>query len=100
MKFIKINIFIPILSLPKVEEELKKINVPGVTISKVKGYGEKMNFFSKDWLETHARIEIFCDEKDKKIICEALKKGVGSPELSDGFIAILPVESMCSLSDF
>jgi len=100
MKYIKINAFIPLLMLSQVEEELKLVNVPGITISKVKGYGKHMNFFSSDWLESHARIEIFCCSNDKSSICEAIKKGVGTPELFYGFIAILPVEDMFPLSDF
>ncbi len=100
MKYIKINAFIPILDLQQVELELKSVNVPGITISKVKGYGEHMNFYSPDWLETHVRIEIFCEESKKNTICKALKTGVGSPELYNGFVVILPVEEMFSLADF
>jgi len=100
MENIKINVFIPLLSLPVVEEELKSVNVAGITISKVKGYGQHMNYYSSDWLDTHARVEIFCERKDKNTICAAIKKGVGNPELNNGFVVIQPVEDMFPLSNF
>ncbi len=100
MKYIKINAFIPILGLEIVETALKSIAVPGISISKVKGYGEHLNYYSEDWLETHVRIEIFCTSKEKEVICRAIKAGIGSPDLHKGFVAVLPVEEIFFLSEF
>ncbi len=99
MKCYKINAFVPLLMLPNIEEELKLINAPGITISKVKGYGEHMNFYSSDWMETHGRIEIFCHDDCIDSICTAIKKGVGLDDSLNGFIAIMPVERMFPLTD-
>jgi len=99
MKYIKINAFVPILGFEPIEEKLKTINVPGITVSKVKGYGEHMNYYSTDWLDTHVRIEIFCGIDEKDVICQAIKAGIGSLEVHNGFVTIQPVEEIFFLSD-
>jgi nitrogen regulatory protein PII len=97
MQYLKINVFVSMLSLSSVEEELKAINIAGITVSKVKGYGQHMNFYTPDWQETHARIEIFCEAKDKQDILSAIKQGVGNPASNNGFVAIVPVAEVFSL---
>ncbi len=98
MKYYKINAFVPIILLPKVEESLRLINVPGITVSKVKGYGGSMNLYTEDWMETHGRIEIFCDGNVVDSICETIQNSLCNMDVSKGFIAILPVERMFTLS--
>lgn len=80
--------------LEKVEKRLREIGVKGVTVTRVKGYGEYANFFSRDWLVTHARLEIFTEkaeaEKAAAVIMEAAHSGVPG----DGIVVILPVEKI------
>tara|TARA_R110001606_G_scaffold330727_4_gene478423 strand:+ start:1421 stop:1609 length:189 start_codon:yes stop_codon:yes gene_type:complete len=57
-----------------------------------------MNFFSSDWLETHGRIEIFCQQDQVDNICKIIRKAVGTVESSNSFIALMPVEKIFSLS--
>jgi len=56
-----------------------------------------MNFYTPDWQETHARIEVFCEAKDKQYILSAIKQGVGNPASNNGFVAIVPVAEVFSL---
>jgi len=97
MKYFKIDAFVPLLALATIEEELKKINVPGVTVSKVRGYGKNMNFFSYDELETDGRLEIFAPEADMEKICQCITEFSKSIDSGKGFIAVLPVENMSYL---
>ncbi len=80
--------------LEEVEKRLQEAGVKGLSVTKVKGYGEYANFFAHDWMVTHARIEIFTDataaERLAKIIVEAAHGGGEG----DGFVAILPVEKV------
>ncbi|MDQ7048022.1 MAG: P-II family nitrogen regulator [Enterobacterales bacterium] len=99
MKYIKINAFVPILGFEQVEEKLKESNVPGITISKVKGYGKHMNFYSTDWLDTHVRIEVFCSQDEKDFICQAIKAGISGLEVHNGFVTIQPVQEIFFLSE-
>jgi nitrogen regulatory protein P-II 1 len=100
MKAYKVNAFVPILALPRVEKALSENAIPGITVSKVKGYGDHMNFYSEDLLETHGRIEVFCAEDIVDTVTNTIKQAVGAVDSSKGFIAILPVEKMASLEDF
>lgn len=77
-----------------VEKRLKAMHVPGISVMKVKGYGEYADFFRSDWLCNHARLEVFCSQlradEIAKTICEAACSG----EPGDGIVAILPVEAI------
>lgn len=41
--------------LEKVERRLQELQVPGICVTKVKGYGEYANFYSRDWMTTHTK---------------------------------------------
>ncbi|MES0327380.1 MAG: P-II family nitrogen regulator [Gammaproteobacteria bacterium] len=47
MKYCKITAIIQPSKLEAVEEKLKHLCVPGISVTKVRGYGEVPNFFSK-----------------------------------------------------
>ena len=45
--------------LEKVELKLQEMGVRGISVTRVKGYGEYLDFYFRDWLVSLARIEIF-----------------------------------------
>ncbi len=59
MKFRKVTAIIRLERLEAVEECLKNLVIPGISVTKVKGFGEYMDFFKADWLCQHVRIEVF-----------------------------------------
>lgn len=59
MNFVKIVSIIRPEKLDKVEEKLKLLRVPGVSITRVKGYGEYENFFHDDRMVEHVQVEVF-----------------------------------------
>ena len=59
MDFRKVTAIIRPDSLEKVEKELQALSIPGVSVTKVKGYGEYANFYAPDWMLTHVRVEVF-----------------------------------------
>ncbi len=94
MNFRKVTAIIRPDLLEQVEDRLKVLNVPGVSVSKVKGYGEYANFFQSDWLSTHTKIEIFTNTDNAKEIAEAIMEAAHTGTEGDGIVAILPVESV------
>ena len=94
MELRKVTAIIRTEVLEKVEKRLRGMGVKGISVTRVKGYGEYANFFSRDWLVTHARIEIFSEkgkaEKAAAVIMEAAHSGVPG----DGIVVILPVEKI------
>lgn len=94
MELRKVTAIIRSSSLQQVEERLQVMNVRGMSVSNVKGYGEYANFFTHDWQVTHSRIEIFTEKSNAEKIARAIMETAHSGKSGDGFIAILPVEKL------
>ncbi len=80
--------------LGDVEERLKTMGVKGLTVTRVKGYGEDKSIWAQDWLGTHARIEIFTEKTKAEEIARAIMEVAHTGGPGDGIISILPVEKI------
>lgn len=78
-------------ALEKVEARLVDLRVKGISVTKVKGYGEYANFFKPDWMVTHSRVEIFIEEAKADQIATAIMEVAHTGMEGDGIVAILPV---------
>ncbi len=94
MKLRKIIAIIRSRLLEDVEEELKKIGVRGLTVTRVKGYGEQKSIWAEDWLGNHARIEKFAEKNKADLIANIIMKVAHTGGPGDGIICILPVEKI------
>ena len=94
MNYRKITAIIHPLTLQAVEERLKQLSVPGISISKVQGYGEAPNFFNSDWISPNARIEIYIEEDKAQEVAQAIMDTAHTGNKGDGIVAILPVEAL------
>lgn len=94
MEFRKVTAIIKPERLEKVEEALRKLNVSGVSVTKVKGFGEYTNFFKSDWLCTHIRVEVFTGKARADEIAVSIMDAAHTGVEGDGLIAVLPVESV------
>lgn len=94
MQFRKVTAIIRRDVLEKVETQLQALGVPGISVTKVKGYGEYADFYSRDWLTSHMRIEIFTTEECAEPIANAIMGSAHSGQGGDGIVAILPVEQL------
>ena len=93
----KITAIIQVDRLETVEKSLQAIAVPGISVTKVKGYGEYANFFSSDWTCEHARIEIFVHVKEADKIVKTIMDSAHTGLAGDGIIVVLPAESVYSI---
>ncbi len=94
MSFRKITAIVRPDSLEKVVKTLKELGLPGVSVSQVKGYGEYADFYAKDWMVTHARIEIFIDLERAESVAQAIMQAAHTGIEGDGIVAISPVEEI------
>ncbi len=94
MNYRKITAIFRLELLEKVERKLQTLGVCSLTVSKVKGYGEYADFYAKDWLTSHARIEIFVDKEEAETIAEGIMEAACLNMAGDGIVAILPVEKL------
>lgn len=99
MGFRKIIAIIDIEKLDAVEAELKKLDVPGLSVSFVKGYGEYKNFFNREWLTSSAKLDVFVLEETVDSVVEAIKGAARTGMKNDGVVAVLPVEQFHEISN-
>lgn len=99
VEFRKITAIIRALTLEAVEKNLIAAGVRGVTVTRVKGYGEYADFFSRDWMTEHVRIEIFTHRDRVAEIRDAIFAAASTGAKGDGIIAVLPVECVYRIRD-
>jgi nitrogen regulatory protein P-II 1 len=94
MEFKKIVAIVRNQVLESVEDRLFSMRVKGISVTRVKGYGEFTTLIHPDWRFTHARIEIYTEQSMVDPIVEAILDAahVGAP--GDGIVAVTPVEAL------
>lgn len=78
--------------LEPVEQKLKDTGVERVNISKIKGYGEYHDFFSRDWMVEEVKLEIFTRKDKVEAVTEAIMDAAHTGLPGDGIIAVVPIE--------
>ena len=94
MSYRKVTAIIRRDRLEQVEKALQALGVPGISVTRVKGYGEYADFYSRDWLVSHARLEVFTDEHSADDIAQAVMQAAHTGAAGDGVVAVLPVEKL------
>jgi len=94
MKFRKVTAIIRPERLEAVEDALKKLNVPGISVTKVKGFGEYANFYESDWLCQNIRIEVFIGVRQADEIVRAIMDAAHTGLEGDGIVAVSPVDAV------
>ena len=94
MQYRKVTAIIRMDVLEKVERKLQEIGVNGISVSEVKGYGEYADFYARDWMVSHARIEIFTHESRADTIAQAIMETAHVGLEGDGIVAVLPVAKL------
>jgi len=94
MEFCKVTAIVRPGVLEKVEQALQALSVPGVSVTKVKGYGEYANFYTPDWMLTHALVEVFIGQHRAEEVARAIMEAAHTGMEGDGIVAVLPVESV------
>ena len=79
------------------EQRLTSLGIGGITLSRVKGFGEYKNFFSRDWVTEHTKVEIFVPaEKVEPLLATLVElNGIDTPDA--GVAAVMPVEKFLRL---
>ena len=91
MSFAKVTAIVRPSAVATIEARLKKADVPGMSVSVVKGYGDYADFFRHDWMVTHVRIEVFIAESRAEKVAETIMDAAHTGVAGDGLVAIAPV---------
>ena len=94
MEIRKITAIVRNYLLEDVEKRLRELGVKGITVSRVKGYGQHKGYFTNDWLSLQSRIEIFASSEEVQEITSAIMESAHTGLAGDGIIAVLPVEKI------
>jgi nitrogen regulatory protein P-II 1 len=73
------------------EAQLSRIGVGGITLTRVKGFGDYKNFFSRDWATDHTKAELFVDEARVAALLDLLRQVTNAA--APGVVAVVPVDS-------
>lgn len=92
--YCKVTAIIRCEVLEKVEQRLNEIGVPGISVTQVKGHGEYSDFYSRDSMTTHVRVEIFISAQRAEAIVQAIMDAAHSGTAGDGIVAVLPVNQV------
>jgi len=92
MKYRKVTAIIPDMMLEPVEQSLVALGIPGMTVSKARGFGAYRNYYTKDYLSDCVRVEVFSESDRAHEIADAIARAAHRGTVSDGVIAITPVE--------
>ncbi len=95
----KIEAIIKPFKLDEVKEALAKLNVQGMTVTEVKGFGRQKGHtelyrgaeYVVDFLPK-IKMEILVSDKDAPAVAEAIMTTAKTGRIGDGKIFILPVE--------
>ncbi len=94
MDYCKVTAIIRSRSLEDVEQALERIGVPGITISRVKGYGEYVDYFRRDLMVTHFRVEVFIESARAEEIAGIIMETAHTGYAGDGIVAVIPVAAL------
>jgi nitrogen regulatory protein PII len=88
---------VPSELLGELERKLVAVHAPGLTVTRVRGYGEYKNFFASDLTSVHTRVEIFADEAEVEALINAIVEVGKSTVPGAGIVAVIPVERFLHL---
>jgi len=80
--------------LEEVEGKLQDIGVERINVSRVKGYGEYHDFFTRDWMVEEVRMEIFTRQDEAEVVVAAILGAAHTGLPGDGIVAVMPTEKL------
>jgi nitrogen regulatory protein P-II 1 len=97
--FKKVTAIVRTDMLVRVENRLQRLGVPGITVTRVKGFGEYKNFATSDWMSAYARIDIFTGARQTRALVDAILAEAYSGAAGDGIVVVTPVDAVYRIRD-
>lgn len=82
---------IPPEHLNQLLDDLDEHNLPGLTVSEARGFGQHDRDFTDVELPPKLRLEIVCPDEEAETIMQAIYKSAHTGRSGDGKIFVLPV---------
>ncbi len=97
MLFSKVVMIMNITDYELISDEINQLNVPGITISRVQGFGDHLNAYSPQGLCESLKIEIYTSSEQADGIAIRLFKLATSMTEGGGLVAIEPVSNLLNV---
>ena len=97
MWFSKVVMIMNVTNYELISDEINKLNVPGITISHVQGFGDYLNEYSPQGLCDSLKVEIYTSSEQADGIAKALSKMATNMTEGGGVVAIEPVTKLLNV---
>ena len=97
MKYCKVVAIVNITDYNALHVPIRQLDVPGITVSMVKGFGDYVNDFSPFGFSDNMKIEIYTTEEQAKTIAAELSSLADQLTEGGGVIAIEPVDQLMNV---
>lgn len=98
MKFSKVVAIINITDYGQISGSLAHLDLPGVTVSPVHGFGDYVNEYAPHGFSDNLKIEIFTTAKQAEEIALVLKNKANEMTDGGGVIAIEPLSQLYNVN--
>jgi len=95
----KITAVVRVDRMAPVEARLLELQVPGISITRVKGFGEYVDLFAPGWQTDHARLEIFLEHDRAQEVARAIMEIARTGGAGDGIVVVQEVEAIYRIRD-
>jgi len=79
------------------ERSLRRCGVPGMTIDRVRGFGEHANYFSSDLLQSNVRVVIYVSAERAVAVIDAIRTCALEEHAPSGILTVEAVEQLIRL---
>ncbi len=97
MKFCKVVAIMNITDYNVLHIPIQQLDVPGVTVSMVKGFGDYVNGFNPFGFSDNMKVEIYTTAEQAEIIATELSALADQLTAGGGVIAIEPVNQLMNV---
>lgn len=80
--------------LEGVERRLETLGVHGMSVLRVRGFGEYANYFEQDMLVDRIRIDVYTTDEKAEVVASALVDVAHTGASGDGLVAVEPVDAL------
>lgn len=97
MNYCKVVAILTITDFGLINTSIQKLNVPGVTVSTVKGFGDYVNEFSEFGFSENLKVEVYTSAEQAEIVADTLSKLANEMTEGGGVVAIEPVSKLLNV---
>lgn len=97
MNYCKVVAIMNITDYGIISQQLKQMHIPGVTVSKVHGFGDYINEYAEFGFSENLKVEIYTSEDQAEKIAELLSILANEITEGGGIVAIEPLSKLLNV---